>query len=203
MSETLSAEIKQQIIVAASIVAGPDAPAGVVGKQVERIAGFFNPNSEVQRAFANIDKRAEQTASSAGFVATIIGFAKETTSNRGVVMFRSSVTTHTPEAKEFLRTEILDNEMARALMNQIKGDANAGIESLVGHKVSVSFDRVKKTDGSGHTVRVLQSITDRGADPEYDFGKPEYQPVFYTDVQKAQSMVKNTFFPRVQAPVAA
>lgn len=189
MSETLSDEVKQQIILAAATVAGVDAPAGVVSKQVERIAGYFNPNSEVQRAFANIDKRAAQTASSAGFVATIIGFAKEETSNRGVVMFHSSVTTHTPEAKEFLRTEILDGGPVSTLMNSVK--------ELVGHKVSVSFDRVKKSDGSGHTVRVLQSITDRGVDPEYDFGKPEYQPVFYTDSDKAKSMSKNTFFPRV------
>lgn len=202
MSEAFSDEVKQQIVIAAATVAGKDATPGDVATQVTRIAGYLNPNSEVQRAFANIDKRAEQTASSAGFVATIIGFAKEETSNRGVVLFHSSVTTHTPEAKEFLRTEILEpGGSAVSLMRAIQGnkDPEKGplVESLIGHKVSVSFDRVKKTDGSGHTVRVLQSITDRGADPEYDFSKPEYQPVFYTDEAKAKSMSKNTFHPRV------
>lgn len=197
MSETLSEETKQQIVLAASIVAGIDATPGVVSAQVERIAGFFNPNSPVQRAFATIDKRAEQTASSAGFVATIIGYAKEASSNRGVVMFRSKVTTHTPEAKEYLRTEILDDATARALMNEIKGDKETGKPSLVGHKVRVSFDRVKKNDGSGHTVRVLSSIEDAGVDADYDFTKPEFQPVFYVDTDKAKFMAKNTFFPKV------
>lgn len=193
MSDTLSEEVKQQIVISAATVAGANATADEVSKQVERIAGYLNPNSPVQRAFANLDKRASQTVKSAGFVATIIGFGKEESSNRGIVMFHSSVTTHTPEAKEFLRTEILDGGPVSALMNSVK--------ELTGHKVNVQFDLVKKNDSSGHTVRVLTGIKPIGPDPDYDFDKPEYQPVFYTDTAKAQSMAKNTFFPRV--PVAA
>lgn len=194
MSETLSDEVKQQIVIAAAIVAGKDAAAGDVTKQVERITGYLNPNSEVQRAFANIDKQAANTVKSSGFLGTIIGFAKEETSNRGVVMFRTGVTQHTPEAKEHLRTDFLDDGgPVSQLMNKIRTD-------LVGHKVQVSFDLVKKNDGSGQTVRVLRSVTDRGVDPEYDAAKPEFQP-FYEDAQKARGLSKVTFFPRV--PVAA
>lgn len=192
MSETLSEEVKQQIIIAAATVAGANASVDTVSNEVERIAGYLNPNSPVQRAFVNLDKRAAKVVASKGFVATIIGFAKEESSNRGVVMFHSTVTTHTPEAKEFLRTEILGGP-ASELMNMVK--------EHVGHKVNVQFDLVKKDDNSGHTVRVLTSIKAIAPDDEYDFSKPEYQPVFYTDEAKAKSMAKNSFFPRV--PVAA
>ena len=195
MSETLSDEVKQQIVIAAATVAGKDATAGDVATQVTRIAGYLNPNSEVQRAFAQMDKDAENTVKSSGFVATVIGFAKEETSNRGVVLFHSAVTTHTPEAKEFLRTDFLDDGgPVSQMMNKVRTE-------LIGHKVGVSFDLVKKTDGSGHTVRVLRSVTDRGVDPEYDATKAEYQPAFYTDTQKAQATSKLTFFPRVPAAV--
>ena len=200
MSETFSDEVKQQIVIAAATVAGKDATPGDVATQVTRIAGYLNPNSEVQRAFANIDKQAADTVKSSGFVATIIGYAKEENSNRGVVMFHSAVTTHTPEAKEHLRTDFLDEADAKNLMISIQGNKPAGVEGLVGHKVGVSFDLVKKSDGSGQTVRVLRSITDRGVDPEYDFAKPEYQP-FYKDPEKAKFVQKITFHPRV--PVAA
>jgi len=204
MSETLSDEVKQQLVIAGAIVAGKGAAPGEVADEVKRIAGYLNPNSEVQRAFVQLDKEAANTVSSAGFIATVIGFAKEASSNRGVVMFRSGVTTHTPEAKEHLRTDFLEEGgAATALMRLIagvKGDPEKGIEAvpgLIGHKVQVSFDRVKKSDGSGHTVRVLRSVTDRGVDPEYDATKAEYQPVYYKDNDKKRMAEKLTFYPRV------
>lgn len=194
MSEALSDEVKQQIVIAAATVAGKDATPGDVATQVTRIAGYLDPNSEVQRAFANLDKLAADTVKSSGFVATVIGFAKEETSNRGVVLFHSAVTKHTPEAKEHLRTDFLDDGgPVSQLMNKVR-------KELVGHKVGVSFDLIKKSDGSGHTVRVLRSITDRGVDPEYDASKPEFQPVFYTDTDRARSTSKLSFFPRVAVP---
>lgn len=195
MSEQISEQVKQQIILAAATVAGKDASPGDVTKQVERIAGFLNPNSEVRRAFVNLEKQAAATVKSSGFVATVIGFAKEETSNRGVVLFHSSVTEHTPEAKEFLRTDFLDDGgPVSQMMNKVRTE-------LIGHKVQVSFDLVKKTGGSGHTVRVLTSITDRGVDEQYDVTNPAYQPVFYTDTDKARSTSKLKLFPRVPAAV--
>lgn len=194
MSDTFTDETKQQIVLTAATIAGATATPGDVAAQVTRIASYLNPNSEVQRAFASIDKQAADTVKSAGFVATVIGFAKEETSNRGVVLFHSAVTTHTPEAKEYLRTDFLDDGgPVSQLMNKVRTE-------LVGHKVGVSFDLVKKNDNSGHTVRVLRSITDRGVDPDYDAAKAEYQPVFYTDTQKAQATAKLAFFPRVAVP---
>jgi len=196
MSETISDEVKQQLVIAGAIVAGKGATAGEVADEVKRIAGFLNPNSDVQRAFAQLDKEAANTVSSAGFIATVIGYAKEEKSNRGVVMFRSSVTQHTPEAKEHLRTDFLDDGgPVSTMMNSVK--------ALVGHKVQVSFDRVKKSDGSGHTVRVLKSIVDRGIDPEFDASKPEFHPVYYTDADKKRLAEKLDFFPRPTANVAA
>lgn len=197
MSETLSAEVKQQIVIAAATVAGASATPAAVAAQVTRIAGYLHPNSEVQRAFAQIDKDAENTVKSSGFNATVIGYAKEEASKRGVVMFRSGVSTHTPEAKEHLRTDHLDGDgPVSAMMKDVQSH-------LVGHKARVSFDLVKKSDGSGHTVRVLRSLVDLGVDPEYDFNKPEYQPVYFTDSDKARSVTKLAFRPMAPALVGA
>ncbi|SDH35179.1 hypothetical protein [Microbacterium sp. 77mftsu3.1] len=207
-AQNLSEDVKQQIVLAAATVAGPTATPGDVAKHVTRIAGYLNPNSEVQRAFAQIDKVAENTVSSAGFVGTIIGIAKEESSKRGVVMFYTGESTHNKDGKEHLRTEILEgDEDARALMNLIKGskgDPEKGIAptpSLIGHKVGVSFDRVKKGDGSGHQVRVLKSVSDRGADSEYNFENPAYQPAYDKDEQKKNGASKLVFYPRVPALV--
>jgi hypothetical protein len=194
MSESFTDETKQSLIIAASIVAGPNASSADVAKHVQRIGGYLNPASDVQRAFVQMDKDAAATVKTSGFIGTIIGFAKEETSKRGVVMFHTSVTTHTPEAKEHLRTDFLDDGgPVSDMMNAVK-------DGLVGHKVQVQFDLVKKNDGSGHSVRVLRSITDRGVDPEYNANDSAYQP-FYVDGQKANSIAKLTMFPRV--PVAA
>lgn len=208
MTEAFTDEVKQQLVIAGAIVAGKGATPSDVSAEVKRIAGYLNPNSEVQRAFAQLDKEAENTVKSAGFIGTIIGYGKEETSNRGLVMFRSSVSSHTPEGKEHLRTDFLEEGgPASALMRSIQGtkaDPEKGIAAvsgLVGHKVRVSFDLVKKNDGSGQTVRVLRSITDSGVDPEYNIDNPDFQPAYYTDVKKQEQAQKLRFFPRV--PVAA
>lgn len=191
MSETFSDETKQSLIIAAAIVAGPNASSADVAKHVQRIGGYLNANGEVQRAFAQMDKEAANTVKTSGFIATVIGFAKEESSKRGVVMFHSAVTQHTPEAKEHMRTDFLDDGgPVSELMNLVK-------DSLVGHKVQVSFDLVTMSNGSGHKVRVLRSIADRGVDPDYDANNPAYQP-FYAAADKARSIEKLTMYPRVR-----
>lgn len=180
---TLSAEVKQQTILAAAIIAGKDAAPEAVANEVKRLAGYMQEGSAVQYAFTDLAKQAERTTETKFLVGTLIGLGKESTSKRGVLVFRTKVhDEHAIEGKEILRTEIAS------------GPGSAGsdhlnrLKTMIGQKLRVSFALEKMTNGK--KVRVLRDFSSLGVDPDYDFNLPEFQPSFYVDTDKQKALAK-------------
>lgn len=206
MTVTLSDEVKQQVIIAAATVAGPEATNDEVGKHVSRIAGLLDPSSSVQYAFTQLEKQAEKTADNKVLIGTLLGLGKETIpavgkenpSNRGIIILRTKFhEEYAIEAKELLRTEIANG--AESIGSQHLN----GLKSLVGHKLRLSF-ALEVMGTNGRKVRVLRDWADLGPDAEYDKDKPEFQPAFYEDAVKAKQVSRVAqFYPKSAVPVPA
>jgi hypothetical protein len=196
MSETLSDEIKQQVVIAAATIAGPAGTASDVQEHIKRIAGYLQPGSSVQYAFTELDKQAAVTTETKVLMGTLLGLGKETTSNRGIVIFRTKEhEEYAIEGKELLRTEIASGTGSTG------SDHLNALKNLVGHKLRVSFAIEKMPNN--RNVRVLRGYADLGVDADYDFEKPEFHPVFYTDHVKAKQVSKvERFIPTVPALAA-
>lgn len=182
---TLSDEVKQQTILTAALIAGKGATSDDVAGEVKRIAGFLQPGSAVQYAFTDLAKQAERTTETKHLIGTLLGLGKESTSNRGVLIFRTKVhDEHAIEGKEILRTEIASGP------GSVGSDHLNRIKTMVGQKLRVSFALEKMANG--RSARILRDFTSLGPDPEYkyDADVKEYHPFFYEDVVKQKALAK-------------
>lgn len=141
-----------------------------VGAAIKRILESTMPGSNIDRIVRSLDFEAAKVAETKTFVGTVIHVDRDLKSQRGIVILKTSVhPEHNALGQDLVRSDRLDgpkSEAVRSLMN----DAVA----LVGHKVTVTVNMTTGKDG-GRKYRVLAGLEDRGVDPAYNPGSPEFQ----------------------------
>lgn len=161
---------KAQVVIAASIIAGPNADEAAVTTQVRAIVSRLSEGSPSMNAFDEADKRDEATEKVKTFRGVILHVDKEVTSERAVIFLKTQPSKYHPNGKEFARTERTDTPAGKAVAKQA--------QALVGHQVQLSVG----IEGTGEVkVRVIRHIEDQGPIPGFDPNTEEYAADFATE----------------------
>ncbi len=151
---------KQTIVLAAMQMAGPeDGDSAAWNNRVRD--GISRIYDEVTSEKSPLMQHIDQLDNSAAFVGHVIAIRREASSTRAIVtLFTGTKNTYdgVPEGCETARTERTDNAYGLHMAKTIR--------SLVGHRILVRIEKEKMANGSGHTTRVIRSVTDLGLSEE-------------------------------------
>ncbi|MBF4549453.1 hypothetical protein [Pseudoclavibacter sp. VKM Ac-2888] len=165
---------KMDVLPTAHLIAamghGADYTDQHVGDAIKRILESTMPGSNIDRIVRSLDFEAAKVVETKTFVGTVIHVDRDLKSQRGIVILKTSVhPKHNKLGQDLVRSDRLDGPKSEAVSELMKQTL-----ALVGHKVAVTVNMVASKDGD-MKYRVLAGLEDRGVDPAYNAGNPEYQ----------------------------
>ncbi|MFC4225413.1 hypothetical protein [Lysinibacter cavernae] len=153
-----STEVRQNVILTAIQMAGPEGTQSDIKGNVAKIANYLSPNSMLMSNFDQLEKQVNSVEKFKFISGTILYVDIETTSSRGVVILKTQPSQRNPNGQEFVRTDI-SNE------NPEVQDLVLLAHNAVGHKVVIKVALENMTN-SDNKVRVMKDMEDRGEDLE-------------------------------------
>lgn len=164
---------KMQLLPIAHLIAamghGADYSDQHVGDATKRILESTMPGSNIDRIVRALDFEAAKVVETKTFVGTVIHVDRDLKSQRGIVILKTAVAKYNKLGQDLVRSDRLDGSKSEAVSELMKQTLG-----LVGHKVAVTVNMVAGKEGDTK-YRVLAGLEDRGVDPAYNAGNPEYQ----------------------------
>lgn len=168
--ETPGTPVSDLAILAAAILAGPQATEEEVRAQLNRLVDFLAPASPLRGVSTKYD-------GARTFVATVTGVGKEAKSNRAVIYTTGQPAHRRPDGRESIRTARFDDFQFGAEAKQLANTA----ASLIGSRVVV---RIANEMRGEQKYRRLISLEEIELDENYQEGKPPYQPKVESDLER-------------------